>query len=224
MKNTTVVLFAIVTGMAVLSCQKSENAVEPIPAVCLWDKAAVREQPVEDGKWMASLQLGETVLCVGKTAVDTVNNREYLNVRLSDGKTGWVKRNLMIPGAAVGAVKETTPLYARPDMLTLTSKSFEMLDMVAITDTLDRWIRVTGAQGRNKGWIQRDNVVMDKSEVTVAILAAKALARAGNAPVSETLSQLKTELPVTDSYFLKKLEEQASAETMEPDASEIQAP
>lgn len=204
---------SLLTCFVMISCQSAKKSATKTNAICMWDRTALRAEPEENGKWLASLQLGETVQCTGKTGYDSTNQREYLEITLSDGKTGWAKSDLLIVNARLGAIKETTPIYRRPDLLTFSDKNFEMMDMVAVIDTADVWIHAIGKEKRKKGWIQANAVIFDKDEVTVAILAEKTLDQAGGVPLSETLIKLKEQLPFPDSYFLKKLEEKATEET-----------
>jgi len=196
---------------SIFSCRSSKT-LKKMTAVCIWDRTALRIEPREDGKWLASLQLGEQVTWYGKTALDTANRREYMQITLSDGKSGWAKSDLLVANARVGAIKEPAPVYQRPDLLTLSDEQFETMEMVAVTDTTGHWSKVIGSERRKKGWIRTGNIIFDSREVTIAILVKKAMDENRTLPLSELLDPLKKDLSVPDSYFLKKLEEQILAE------------
>ena len=59
-------------------------------SVCIYDGIGLRAEPGRNGKWLSSINLGETVYWKGRTAVDSSdNNAKYLDVVLSDGSEGW---------------------------------------------------------------------------------------------------------------------------------------
>ncbi|NIT57775.1 MAG: SH3 domain-containing protein, partial [Aliifodinibius sp.] len=113
----------------------SKTKLDTLSCVCIWDKVPLRAEPRRDGKWLSSLSLGETVQWFGETAIDSSDkNREYLRIQLSDGKTGWASSYGLVKDSEVGAVKEATFLYRRPDLLTITDEKLESMDMVAVDE------------------------------------------------------------------------------------------
>ena len=60
---------------------------ERIETICVWDRLSLRD---DNGRWLSALSLGEKVIWLGETKVDSSqNDRKYLKVELSDSTTGW---------------------------------------------------------------------------------------------------------------------------------------
>ena len=152
---------------------------EMVEAVCIWDGISVRETPSADGKWVSSITLGETVMLTGQTAVDSsAKNRAYVEVKLGDGKTGWVVEDFVKEGKGVAVLSETT-IFKRPDLLTKTEKAFSSMDVLVVLDTKEDWAEVKGkSQGEKwfwEGWVKRSTLSEDKVDIAVSVYAQKAL-------------------------------------------------
>jgi hypothetical protein len=146
--------------------------------VCIWDKAVLRTEPsLENGKWISSVTLGEKVTWLNESYVDSANNnREFLKIRLSDGKEGWTLAYLLVRNARPAAVTQKVYVYSRPDILTITEKAFDPMEMIAITKFEKDWLEVVGNQRKKSGWIKNEGISLKDADVAVAILASKALA------------------------------------------------
>lgn len=193
--------------------KKGEQAVagenfEKQQTVCIWDGVPVREQPSKDGKWVSKISLGETLYYLGETAVDSSdNNREYIKVELSDDKVAWARSYGLVINGKIAAVKDDVPVYERPDLLTLTKKEFYKMNVLAIEETKEDWIKVIGKERKIKGWIKSNAVTEDKEDVAVAILASKQLIDKENKLIVEKIEKFIEELPYENSAFIKYLKE-----------------
>jgi hypothetical protein len=185
-----------------------------IQSVCIYDNIALRKEPrkVIKGNWLSSVSLGETVIWLGEIKVDSSdNNREYVKIELSDSTIGWASSWGIIVDAEIGAIRNSTPIYNRPDFVTITDRSFELMDIVAITDSKDDWIKVIGERRgqkgwiNKKGWIKKENVTKDKKDITVAILANKELKKEDNIPYLGKIKSIIKTSPYPESYFIQKL-------------------
>ena len=131
-----------------ISCEQKQTpqeeikpVVEKIETICIWDGAALRAEPTSKGKWLSSISLGETVYWREESQIDTTDrDYEYLKIELSDGTVGWASKWVLVTDAKVGAVLDDTPIYKRPDLLTMTDEHLDMMDMVAITEEKGEWI------------------------------------------------------------------------------------
>ena len=190
---------------------RHKKPVQKIESVCIWENGSLRVTPSVKGKWLSSLSLGETVYWLGESAIDSSSNRkiEYLKIQLSDSTTGWASRDVLVTNAKVGAIKEETLIYMRPDLVTLTDKQFTMMEMIAITQEKDEWVRVVGRHRNKKGWIRNDAVTVDKTDVTVAILATKILDKENNRSMNQKIQDIIAKSPYPDSFFVQKLKEMA---------------
>jgi len=210
-------LFLLMSLSAILlSCQKQPkpqpetNAIPAIKptSVCILDGTALWKNPLqkkEKGSWLSSIRLGETVDLMEGTMVDSTDkNREYCQVGLSDGKTGWASSYGLVKNASAGAVKEETPVYQRPDLLTITDKKFKMLAIVAVTQTKEDLCEVTGEASSIKGWIRKDAILTSKEDLTVAVLASKIFKEDAKKTRNEQLNKIIAASPYPDSYFMEK--------------------
>ena len=183
----------------------SEN-VEKQQTVCIWDGVPVRETPSKDGKWISKISLGETLYYLGELAVDSAdNNREYIKVELSDGKIAWARNYGLVIEGKIAAIKEDVPVYERPDLLTLTKKKFYKMNVLAIEETKEDWIKVIGKERKIKGWIKSNVVTEDKEDIAVAIMASKKIIDKNNEIIVEKIEEFIEELPYKNSVFIEYL-------------------
>jgi len=144
--------------------------------ICIWDKAVLRGIPSrKNGKFLSAIALGEKVTYLGESRIDSTDkNLEFLKIRLSDGKEGWTLAYVLVRNAIPAAIIQRTFVYRRPDLLTVTDKTLEPMDMVAITKIDGDWLEIVGNQRKRSGWIKNTGVSKREEDVAVAILATKA--------------------------------------------------
>jgi len=177
--------------------------------VSIYKDVPVRELPSKDGKWVSKLNLGETLYFLGEVAVDSSdNNREYLKVELSDGKVAWAMSYGLIINAKIAAVKESVPVYERPELVTLTKNEFNTMDILAIEESKDNWIKVVGENKKIKGWIKKDIVTENEEDVAVAILASKQLRYKNKDLNLDKIEEFIENIPYKNSFFINYLKEQ----------------
>ena len=98
----------------------------PLYTICVWDKAAMKETPEEKGKWLTSINLGEKVTSLDESQVDeaSAKKREYIKIKLMDGKEGWVQKDFFVKNASAAVLTSETDLYSRPELLAKSNKTF----------------------------------------------------------------------------------------------------
>lgn len=155
---------------------ESEMKTEGVVTVCIWDRGVLRTKPsLEHGKWISSMALGEKVTWLNESYVDsTDNNREFLKIRLSDGKEGWTVAYVLVRDAKPAAITQKTFLHRRPDILTITEKYFDPMELLAITKTDGDWLEVVGNQRKKTGWIKNEGITLKDADVAVANMVWKA--------------------------------------------------
>ena len=150
-----------------------------IQAVCVFEGISLRAEPNQNGKWISGISLGEKMTWLGETKHDDAGKVDYVKVRLSDGTEGWASANFIIPKSKAGAITASSFFYKRPDLSTVTDKSFEPLDFVAVTNDQGDWVEVTGKRRKNnyveKGWLNKTGLSFDDKDVAVASMTAKAM-------------------------------------------------
>ncbi|MEL6822726.1 MAG: hypothetical protein AAFP70_13265 [Calditrichota bacterium] len=188
---------------------------EEVAAVCIWDGTSLRSIPKVKGRYLSGISLGEQVTWMGIARTDTSTSRkvEYLKIRLSDGTEGWASSSGIIRDASAGAVVQKTYVYLRPDLLTVTEKYFEPMEMVAISKEQEGWLEVVGSQRKKKGWIRNDGgVSVEKADVAVAILASKAFEISNDSERRNKLKSLIENPQFENSVFISALRTMLSPE------------
>lgn len=211
----------ILSATIILCCSKKENAneyagqsettnsgevVQELPAVCIWDKGSVRQAPNKDGKWLSSMSLGEKVTFMGISAIDSSDkNVEYYKIKLSDGKEGWASQYVVEIDASPAVILKETPLYRRPDYLTVTDKKLQAMNVVAIKNTEDNWIEVVGEKKYTHGWIQNESISKKDIDIAVGLLASKALSEDDDNVKKEKINEIINNKAFANSVFIEKL-------------------
>lgn len=182
------------------------NAKEGIPSVCIWDIASVRLEPTQKGKWISSLALGEKLISLGEEKVDTTDkNRKYFKIRLSDGKEGWTFENNLAVDAKPAVAFQRAVIYLRPDLVTITDKEFAPMDFIAVSKLENEWCEAKGQEGKKTGWIKSKSVSVKDDDITVALLATKALAETKGDKKKEKIEAIINNPSFSNSIFLDTL-------------------
>jgi len=209
----------------IIGCEKEAPAKPPeppkaIPTVCIWDEGVLRSEATLKSSLVSNMALGEKVIWLGGSSIDTVKNITFLNVELSDGTTGWASKSLLATDAfpAVTVIKEF--IYRRPDLVTETKVMFEPMEILAVTKVAGDWVEVVGEKNMKSGWIHAKNVSKTDTDVAVAILAKKALAEKEVAKKVEKIEFILKNAAFKGSVFESKLEEELEKYTT-PEPAEV---
>lgn len=155
-------------------------------AVCVWSPyASLRQEPgrrlyTKDGEtnWMLYIRYGEVVELLDSTI--HMNKRDYMKIRLKDGKEGWVQEYLFEKYAKPAVVLQRTELYRRPDQMTLRDDFLEPGEIIVLIQDPEKpsgksWYHVSSNRKIKKGWIHQPNHISTSSrDVKAALLYAKA--------------------------------------------------
>ncbi|MFQ5823414.1 MAG: SH3 domain-containing protein [bacterium] len=211
-------LLGLATIFIFLACgdqskQQTEQQTTPmikpeVVAVCIWDGASLRSEPSRKAKLLSTISLGEQVIWLGDTVVDSTDkNREYYKIKLSDGKEGWTSSYLLVPKAKAAAITQKAFIYKRPDLLTVTDDFFEPMNMVAVVSEADDWLEVVGNKRKKKGWIKNRDISYKEADVAVTILTTKALAEKDAEKQREKITAIINNPDFAGSIFLPELRE-----------------
>lgn len=192
----------------------SESSYEgDIKAISLGNNVTVRKTPSTTGDRLTAISIGESVIYLDSTVVDTVSSGkyEYALIQLSDGTQGWAVKSYLFQNTQLLAITEEATIYSRPDLLTATKKSFKPMDLLVIVDGDKEaqegdWLPVTGRiQGTKSftsGWIKGGNATVDQDDVLVAQLVYKANEMKDKERMDE-LTQILNDDSYSNSQFLK---------------------
>lgn len=181
---------------------------EALYTICIWDKASVKETPEEKGKWLTSINLGEKVTSLDESQVDdaSAKKREYIKIKLMDGKEGWVQKDFFVINAKAAALTSETDLYSRPDLLAKSNKTFKRMDVVAVSEEKDDWLKITGKRKEgtwiDEGYIKVKNVSYSDQDVAFAVFYKKALAITDPKKQIEELTKLVNNSDLSASQFV----------------------
>lgn len=226
-------LLVIMISLSLSGCFEGKNDYSK-QGVCIVENTSLRSEPSTKGQWVSSLALGETVKLESGPVQDPTDPKvEYIKIKLSDGAKGYASTWCIVQGAYVGVTQTTAKIYKRPDLLAESNKQFELMNIVAVEEEKDGWIRVIG-EGRNKtGWIQSESIRKDKEDVVTAVLLRKAIRGKGNNIPREEMEAIVSKLPYQDSYFVNMVmekyedkevveEEYLEEETVDTEPSEVE--
>ncbi len=208
-------LLVIMISFGLSGCFEGKNDYSK-QGVCVVENTSLRTEPSTKGQWTSSLALGETVKLESSPIKDAADPKvEYVKVKLSDGTKGYASTWCIVRGAYVGVIQKTAKIYKRPDLLAESSQQFELMNIVAVEEEKDGWIRVTG-EGRSKiGWIQNESIRKDKEDVVTAVLLRKAIREKGNNIPREEMEAIVSKLPYQDSYFVNLIMEKYEDEAVQ---------
>ena len=186
-----------------------QNAIEPVhrslPAVCVWDGASVRQGPSANADWITSLSLGEKLTWLGITQPDSAKpDRSYYKIMLSDSTIGWSSEYVIARGEA-GVVVSETPVFKRPDLITMTETSLEPMSFVAVTESEGDWVRIAGNQNKPKGWIKLDAVSLQENDIAVGVIYTKLQENEDSKEKRQKLRNLITNPVFENSVFIDDL-------------------
>jgi hypothetical protein len=175
-------------------------------AICIWDKASLVDKPEKAGKWLSSVSLGESVVFLNETIEETTDRkRTFHKVRLSDGKEGWVQGEFVVPNATGAAVTETTVIYSRPNLTSVSKNSFEPFDIIAVLSEKDGWVEVVGKRKTgtwiDKGFIKHKAYSQSEKDIAVAIYVSRALAKTKTEEKVAELQKIQNNADLSGSSF-----------------------
>lgn len=178
------------------------------PIICLWSAVSIKKEPNAKGKWVTTIYLGEKGTYLGETVTDTTNKKKPVNynkVKLIDGTEGWVQATFMAIDAIPYALKEGTKLYKRPDILTASKDEFDKMQYVVVLEEQGDWVKVKGKKRTagwfKEGWIKKDRLTSDEVDITVAILAERAMGKGDESKKLEALNEILENTDLSSSVF-----------------------
>ncbi len=175
-------------------------------SIVISDQVSMLGEPATDAAVVSQLSLGETVYATGETTEGVHGSGvEFLEVSLTDGTSGWVRREALVPDAEAGAIMEPVRVHQRPDSLTMTDKRFEYMDMVAVVNENEEWVEVIGKKRRTIGWIRKGVVTRKKEDVANAVYARAKLRQDDALYSQKRLNDIIFNAPYPESYFVHEL-------------------
>lgn len=226
--SQTLLLLTVLLALTAAGCssdsataETGEEAAAANKAICLWDKAGLRETPGNDGKFLTNVAFGESLTLTGKRQEAPAEKRTYLEVSTSDGKIGWISDYLVAEKATLGAAIAEASVYKRPDMATLTDDALKPGEVVAILEEKDGFVNIVGKQRQRKGWIKgTESLLTAPEDVTLALLYTRAMAGNNADAQRKQLEKLQANTDFKSSMFMTIINDKVQTLAALPPLSE----
>jgi len=211
----------LIIFLSFLACtdNKHEKSDDPVLeyhqviGVSIWDRISTRSEPKRSSSSTTLLSLGESFIYLDSSAIDSAyNNTKFLRVRLSDSSEVWAYGFASVLNAKAAVLTNDVPLYMRPDLLTITEKNLHVMDIIAVVEEWDGWIKVVNEKSEQKGWIKKDVVTYNRIDLALALLAKRKLDEQDSEQKVKNLEELLENNPYPNSIFISELRNKLEAE------------
>ncbi|MEX0986265.1 MAG: hypothetical protein WD052_02225 [Bacteroidales bacterium] len=181
--------------------------------VSVWDRISARSQPLRSSSRVSLLSLGESFLYLDTFAIDSsYNNTKFLKVRLSDSSVVWVYDFASELDAKPAVITTEVPLYLRPDLLTITDERLKIMEIVAVVEEWDDWIKIVNEKKENRGWIKKENITTNAVDLAFALIVMRNLNEEDQEQKVQNLEDLLENNPYPNTVFLTDLRNIAEQE------------
>ena len=195
--------------------QEPELITKPVQAVCIFDGLSFWNSPsTKKGYQYYEIRKGESLTFLGKREKeqDDKRAREFLNIRLSDGSEGWAIASFIVIDSEPAAVIEKVSIYSKNNLISKTSSSYEPMDILAVLEKQDEWIRVKGYFSSPDYWIRPGNLTFAEVDIAVAYQYMKAMDEKEDSLIKEKLTKdILEEEAFTDSIFIPRVQAEVQA-------------
>ena len=189
--------------------EEPDNTVSEQPqiiGVSVWDKISSRSEPRRKSASTTLLSLGESFLYLDSFAIDSsYNNTKFLKARLSDSSIVWVYGFASVLNAKPVVITNEVPLYMRPDLLTITEQRLNSMEIVAVIEEWDNWIKVVNEKKEKVGWIKKEFISENTIDLAFALLAKRKLDEEDAEQKIRNLEDLLENNPYPNSIFVSEL-------------------
>lgn len=100
-------------------------------------------------------------------------------------------------------------IYERPDILSASKKDFDKMQFVVITEEKGEWKKVKGKRAKDtwfvEGWVKGNHLTDNSIDISVAILASRAMAIADKDKKIEALNAIIDNSDFSASIFIKDI-------------------
>jgi len=219
MRYLTLPILAALVILGSCTSRKPEQPDDPLPkkleirGVSVWDRISTRSGPRRSSERTTLLSLGEQFTYLDSSAIDSAyNNTRFLKVRLSDSTIVWVYEFASVLDALPAVMLSSVPRYLRPDLLTISEEEYRAMDIVAVVEEWDDWVKVVNEKKAHVGWVKKNVVSYDPIDLAFALVAKRRLEEGDPEERIKKLEELLANNPYPNTSFLpevrKRLEEE----------------
>jgi hypothetical protein len=119
----------------------------------------------------------------------------------------WVPAFSLVTGASPAVVKKEAAVYLRPDLLTITDKTIGAMEIIAVMENQDDWIRFHSARKKQHGWIQAEAISDDKADIAFSLYAGRILDEKSSKTFPEKIDSILDYNLYPNSVFVSLLKE-----------------
>jgi hypothetical protein len=197
--------------LAVLSCNEGAPAEgdqeipEPdgVVGVSVWDRISSRSEARRSSERATLLSLGEQFLYLDSSAIDSANNNtRMLYVQLSDSSRVWVYDFATVLDARPAVVISQVPLYLRPDLLTITDDELNTMEIIAVVEEWDDWIKVVNEKKEKVGWIKKEKVTYETVDLAFSLLVKRNLEEKDPEQRIQNIEEMLNQNPYPSTVFI----------------------
>ena len=204
-----IIILLKITACTNSTQETSDNALSEQPqvvGVSVWDRISTRSEPRRKSASTTLLSLGESFLYLDTFAIDSsYNNTKFLKARLSDSTIVWVYGFASELNAKPAVITNEVPLYMRPDLLTITDKRLNAMEIVAVIEEWDNWIKVVSEKKEKVGWIKQEYINHNPVDLAFALLAKRKLEEQDPEQRIIILEDLLENNPYPNSVFIAEV-------------------
>jgi hypothetical protein len=181
--------------------------------VSVWDRISTKGQPVRNSPTITLLSLGEQFVYLDTSAIDSsYNNTKFLKARLSDSSEVWIYGFASVLNAAPAVIINDVPLYRRPDLMTITEEGLKAMEIVAVVEEWDDWVKVVNEKKAMQGWIHGEHITYSTIDIAFALLVSRALKEENPEQRIANLESLLEKNPYPNTIFTGELSNRVEEE------------
>jgi len=211
-----VILLMQITACTHRTTEASTSEITETPeiiGVSVWDRISSRSQPLRSSPRTTLLSLGESFVFLDTFAIDSAeNNTKFLKARLSDSTVVWVYDFASVLDAIPAVVVDEIPLYMRPDLLTISAEKMNPMEIIAVVEEWDDWIKVVGEKKEKTGWIKKESISYTTIDLAFALLCKRTLEEQDPEGRIEKLEDLLEHNPYPNTIFIEELSSRVDLE------------
>jgi hypothetical protein len=114
--------------------------------------------------------------------------------------------------AKPAVVIHEVPLYMRPDLLTITAERLGTMEIIAVVEEWDDWIKVVGEKKEKKGWIKKESISYTSIDLAFALLCKRTLEEEDLEEKVDRLEELLANNPYPNTIFIEAFKERVDQE------------
>ncbi|MEL6250535.1 MAG: hypothetical protein AAFR87_00885 [Bacteroidota bacterium] len=146
---------------------------------CAWSSTHLYVGPGRKYRRKARIKFGEVVQRLGQKAFNSADRRKYIEVKTSDGASGWIYEYHFVDNGLTAIVQERSRIYPEPrNRAASTGDYFRAGEMVIRGNVSGDWIELYSEDKKIRGWVKgRDRISATEEQFNSRVLSQRTGAR-----------------------------------------------